>query len=72
MYTPAMTLKSAALLALIGMGLLTLLLVATLLRDAMAVASGILPGMSLLASMIHTFAALSAVVFLYVFRKAQG
>jgi phosphoglycerol transferase MdoB-like AlkP superfamily enzyme len=67
-----MTLKNAALFALIGMALLTLLLMADLIIDVSGVVQGLIPAMRLLRSLIYAFAGLSAAVFLYVFHKAQA
>jgi hypothetical protein len=66
-----MTLKNAAFLALIGMILVTVLLAAGFISDVLNVARGLIPAMRLLTSFIHAFAALSMVVFLYAFHKAQ-
>ena len=71
-YTPAMTVKSAAFFALIGMILLTVLLALVFIRDISAFMSGAVAAMVLLASLIHLLASLSVAVFLYVFYKAQS
>jgi hypothetical protein len=70
-YNPAMALKHAALFALIGMTLLTVLLAAGFIRDFSAFLSGAVAAMALLKSGIHLLASLSVAVFLYVFHKAQ-
>jgi hypothetical protein len=67
-----MTLKNAALFALIGTALLTLLLLADLIIDVSALAQGVIPAVRLLRSLIYAFAGLSAAVFLYAFHKAQA
>ena len=67
-----MTLKNAALFALIGMTLLTVLLAAGFLRDFSALLSGVVASMELLKSGIQLLASLSVAVFLYVFYKAQS
>ncbi len=67
-----MTLKNAALFALIGMTLLAVLLVAGFVRDFSAFLSGVVAAMELLKSGIHLLASLSVAVFLYVFYKAQS
>jgi hypothetical protein len=72
MYTASMSLKSAALFALIGMILLTVLLAAGFIRDVSAFASGAVALITLLRSAIHLLASLSVAVFLYVFYKAQS
>jgi hypothetical protein len=67
-----MSLKNAAFLALVGMTLVTILLMAVLIGDALAVVRGLIPVMRLLASLIYAFASLSVLVFLYTFHKAQA
>jgi len=67
-----MTVKKAALLALVGMILATILLVAGFIGDALAVARGLIPAMRLLTSFIYAVAGLSMVLFLYIFHKAQS
>ena len=66
-----MTLKNAASLALVGMILVTILLIAGLIGDVLGVVRGLIPAMRVLTSFIYAFAALSVVVFLYAFHKAQ-
>ena len=67
-----MNLKNAALLALIGMLLLTILLVAGSISDVLNVIRGLIPVTKLLSFLIHSFAALTVTVFFYVFHKAQS
>jgi hypothetical protein len=67
-----MTLKNAALFALIGMLLLTILLAVVFIRDISASLSGAVAAMALLESGIRLLASLSVAVFLYVFQKAQS
>jgi hypothetical protein len=67
-----MTIKSAALLALVGVCLLTLVLLAGLARDAWAVLNGVIPAVTFLASVIYALAAMSVAVFFFVFHRAQG
>jgi hypothetical protein len=71
-YTPVMTLKNAALLALVGVTLATIVLVVGFVGDVFAVVRGLIPAMRLLPSLVYAFAALSLVVFLYAFHKAQS
>ena len=66
-----MTLKNTAFLALVGMALVTILLIAGLIVDVSGVVRGLIPAMKLLTSFIYAFAGLSVVVFLYSFHKAQ-
>jgi hypothetical protein len=67
-----MTLKSAALFALIGMTVLTVLLAAVFIRDVASLLAGVIAAMAVLISAIHLLASLSVAVFLYVFYKAQS
>ncbi len=67
-----MSLKNAALLALVGMILVTILSIAGLIGDVSGVVQGLVPAMRLLTSLIDTFAALSVAMFFYVFHKAQS
>lgn len=66
-----MTLKNAALFALIGTMLLAILVVATFIRDILALGNGILPAVTVLKSLIHAIASVSVAVFFYVFHKSQ-
>jgi hypothetical protein len=67
-----MTLKSAALFALIGMILLTVLLAVGFIRDVVGLAAGVVAVVPVLISLIHLLASLSLTVFLYVFHNAQS
>ena len=67
-----MSLKSAALFALVGMILLTVILALGFIRDGSAFASGAIAANTMLVSLIHLLASLSVTVFLYVFHKAQS
>ncbi len=67
-----MTIRSAASLALFGAVLVTILLVVGFLSDLLNVLRGLVPALRLVASFIYAFAGVGAVVFLYVFRKAQS
>jgi hypothetical protein len=66
-----MTLKNAALLALIGTILVTALLVWDLIFDVLNVTQGLVPAVKLLSSLIYTFGAFSVAVFFFVFHKKQ-
>jgi len=59
-----MSLKTAALLGLIGMILITLLLVVDLVVSITGVMGGVVPPVALLKSLIYAFASLGLVVFL--------
>ena len=67
-----MTLKSAALCALIGMILLTVLLAVGFIRDVVGLAAGVVAVVPVLISLIHLLASLGLTVFLYVFHNAQS
>jgi len=67
-----MTLKSSALLALIGMLVLTILLVYGLVLDLLSLGQGLIPLTTVLSSLIHSFAALAVTMFFFVFHKAQS
>ena len=67
-----MTVRSAALLALIGVGLETAVAVWRLIDAALAVARGVAPALMLLTSFIAAFAGVSLVVFLYVVHRTQS
>jgi hypothetical protein len=70
-HTPNMTLKSAALLALIGTGLLTILLAAHFILDILNAARGLIPAIQVLTSLIHVLASLSVAVFFYIFASSE-
>jgi hypothetical protein len=67
-----MNLKNAALLALIGTLLLTILLVAGLIFDVLNFTRGLIPSTTMFSSLIHSFAALTVTVFFYVFHSSQS
>ena len=67
-----MSLKSAALFALVGMILLTVVLALGFIRDVSAFLSGAVAAMAVLVSLIHLLASLGVTVFLYVFYRAQS
>ena len=66
-----MSLKNAALLALIGTILLTLL-VANFISTVLGVLRDVIPAMALLTSLVRLFASLSVLVFFYVFYRTQS
>jgi len=71
-HTPTMNLKSAAMLALVGMILLTILVAADFLITVSGVMHDVLPAMSLLRSLINMLATLTVTLFLFVFHKNQS
>ena len=66
-----MNLKSAAFLALVGMVLLTVLLVADFINVVQGVLRDLIPAVMLLRSMIYLLASLGVTVFLWVFHHTQ-
>ncbi len=67
-----MTLRNAALLALIGMLLLTVLLAVDFVNTVLGVARDLIPAMALLRSLVYLLAGLGVTVYFYVFGKAQA
>ena len=67
-----MTMRSAASLALLGAGLVTILLAIGFVLDLLNVVRGLVPALKLVTSFIYAFAGVGAVVFLWVFRNAQS
>jgi hypothetical protein len=72
LHTPTMTLKNAALLALIGTILATVLLVWTFVSTALNVLRGVVPPVNLFPWFVYAFACFSVAVFFYVFHRAQS
>jgi hypothetical protein len=70
-YTTSMNLRSAAFLALVGMILLTLLVIADFINVVQGVLRDLIPAMMLLRSIIYLLATLGLTVFLLVFHRAQ-
>jgi len=66
-----MTLKNAALLALIGTILMTALLVWSFVSTFLNVLRGLVPAVTLFSSFIYAFGCFSVAVFLYVFHRGQ-
>jgi hypothetical protein len=71
-HTTTMTLKNAALLALIGTILITAFLVWTFIFNLLNVLRGLVPAVMLFSSFIYAFACFSVTVFFYVFHRAQS
>ena len=71
-HTPIMTLKNAALLALIGMVLMTALLVWNFVLTLLNVLRDLVPAVTLFSSLIYAFGAFSVMVFFFVFHKTQS
>jgi hypothetical protein len=70
-HTSTMTLKNAALLAVIGTVLVTVLLVWDFIFSLLNVMRGLIPAVTLFSSIIYAFGALTVAVFFFVFHKAQ-
>jgi hypothetical protein len=66
-----MNLKSAAFLALVGMLLLTLLVIADFINVVQGVLRDLIPAMMLLRSIIYLLASVGLTVFLWAFHRAQ-
>jgi hypothetical protein len=66
-----MNLKSVGFLALVGMILLTVLLIADFINLFVGVMRDIVPVVMLLRSLIYAFASLAVTVFLWVFYRGQ-
>ena len=71
-HTPTMNLKNAALLALNGTTLITVLLVLTFVLNVLNTVRGLVPAVTLLSSFIYAFAYFSVVVVSYLFHKTQS
>ncbi len=71
-HTSTMSIKNAALLAMIGTLLLTILLAADFIKSVSGVLSDVVPVMALLRSLVYLLASLSVTVFFYYFNKAQS
>jgi len=67
-----MTLKTAALLALIGMALLTAVLAVVFIRDLSALSAGAIAPVTLSNALVHLFASLTMTIFLFVFHRVQS
>ena len=66
-----MNLKSAAFLALVGMILLTVLVIADFINVVQGVLRDLLPAMMLLRSIIYLLASLAVTVFLWLFHRTH-
>jgi hypothetical protein len=67
-----MTLKNAALLALIGTILVTALLTWDFVFNVLNVLRGLVPAVVRFSSLVYAFGALSVAVCFFVFHKAQS
>jgi hypothetical protein len=71
LHTPTMTLKNAALLALIGTILMTALLLWTFVLTFLNVLRDLVPAVTLFQSFVYAFGCFSVAVFFYLFHRAQ-
>jgi hypothetical protein len=71
-HTPTMTLKNAALLALIGTLLMTALLVWNFVLTFLNVLRDLVPAVTLFSTFIYAFGCFSVMVFFYVFHRTQS
>jgi hypothetical protein len=67
-----MNIKNAALVALAGMLLLTLLLTVDFIFNISNVLGGLVPAVTLFRSLIYTFAGFCLTLFFFVFYRAQA
>jgi hypothetical protein len=71
-HTPTMTLKNAALLALVGTILMTALLVWNFVFTFLNVLRGLVPAVMVFESFIYAFGCFSVMVFFFVFHRTQS
>jgi hypothetical protein len=71
-HTPTMTLKNAALLALIGTVLMMALLVWNFVVNFLSLLRGLVPAVTLFSSLIYAFGAFSVMMFFFVFHRTQS
>jgi hypothetical protein len=71
-HTPTMTLKTAALLTLIGTVLMTALLVWNFVFNLLNLLRGLVPALTVLSSSIYAFGCFSVMVFFFVFHRTQS
>ena len=71
-HTQTMSVKNAALLATIGTAVLTILLLWKLVNNLLALMRGLIPATVFLSSLIFAFAAVTVVVFFYIFHRGQS
>jgi predicted neutral ceramidase superfamily lipid hydrolase len=64
-----MTVKSASLLAFVGMLLLTILMTWSFIRTTMAIVDGLLPALAFVKALIYLFASLAVTAFFFVFHR---
>jgi sterol desaturase/sphingolipid hydroxylase (fatty acid hydroxylase superfamily) len=67
-----MTLKNAALLALIGTILMTALLLWMFVFNVLNALRGVVPAVTIFPSFIYAFGCFSVTIFFYVFHRSQS
>jgi len=72
MDTFRMTLKSASLLALAGVLLMTILVAVNFFNTIVGVSRGIIPAMAIVPCLVYFLAGIFVSVFLWVFNRSQG
>jgi hypothetical protein len=72
LHNPAMTLKNAALLALVGTVLITALLIWTFVFNFLNALRDLVPAVTLLSSFIYAFGCFTLAVFFFVYHRAQS
>ena len=72
LHTPIMTLKNAALLALVGTILVTALSVWTFVFNILNALRGLVPAVTVFSSLIYAFGCFSVALFFYVFHREQS
>ena len=71
-HPPIMTLKNAALQALIGMILMAALLVWNFVFNLLNLLRGLVPAVTLFSSFIYAFGCFGVMVFFFVFHRTQS
>jgi hypothetical protein len=71
-HTPTMTLKNAALLALVGTILMTILLLWNFVFTFLNVLRDLVPAVTLFSTFIYAFGSFSVMVFFFVFHRTQS
>jgi hypothetical protein len=71
-HTQTMSVKNAALLAMLGTAVLTILLLWKLVNNLLALMRGLIPATVFFSSLIFAFAAVTVVVFFYIFHRRQS
>lgn len=67
-----MSLKNAALLALIGTVLLTVLIAVSFISNLLGFMRGVIPPLAVFTSLVQLFASVSLSLFLYIFHRSQS